>query len=294
MKWFKHISDSLDDPFIFDLIDRFGGDGYLVFFGTLEIYAREFKPEKDWRLTMSRSYLKQKLHKRQDTKIIKCLQFIATHGKLPTNSEETPDKLVTNSRQTPDKLVKNLKKVYKNSGKWDITFDGELITVFIPKFTQLIDEWTSKKLRSKTGATPKNLRPETEQETEEELRTINSATDKSVVHFEQKIPEYADQIKIVCGRIENLPQKNGTKFNPYAFVQKSANDNLHPQAIIDILNSLVKNWDGVKKPWPYVSASVKSLSQNYNEKDHISQAKQFKQFIVKPDIQNLFIGKDMK
>ena len=41
MKWFKHISDSLDDPFIFDLIAEYGGDGYLVFFGILEILARE-------------------------------------------------------------------------------------------------------------------------------------------------------------------------------------------------------------------------------------------------------------
>ena len=36
MKWFKHVSDSLDDPLIYDLMTEFGSDGYLVFFGVLE------------------------------------------------------------------------------------------------------------------------------------------------------------------------------------------------------------------------------------------------------------------
>ena len=40
MKWFKHISDSLDDPFIFDLMTEFKSDGYVVFFGVIEIYSK--------------------------------------------------------------------------------------------------------------------------------------------------------------------------------------------------------------------------------------------------------------
>ena len=83
MKWYKHISDSLDDPFIFGLIKDFGGDGYLTFFGVLEIYSREFRTEPGWKLIVTESYLKQKLYKRQGTVIIKCLKYIATNGKLP-------------------------------------------------------------------------------------------------------------------------------------------------------------------------------------------------------------------
>jgi len=81
MKWFKHISDSLDDPFIFDLMNKFEADGYLVFFGVLEIYSREFKPELNWNLSVTRAYLKQKLHKRQDTLIIKILKHIQNSSK---------------------------------------------------------------------------------------------------------------------------------------------------------------------------------------------------------------------
>jgi len=61
MKWYKHISDSLDDPFIFDLMSEFRSDGYVVFFGILEIYSREFSPENQWKLVVSLSYLHQKL-----------------------------------------------------------------------------------------------------------------------------------------------------------------------------------------------------------------------------------------
>lgn len=42
MKWFKHLSGSLKNSFISELIERFGGDGYLVFFGTLELMSDEF------------------------------------------------------------------------------------------------------------------------------------------------------------------------------------------------------------------------------------------------------------
>lgn len=42
MKWFKHLTGALNDNLIFEAIERFGGDGYLVFFGTLETVADEF------------------------------------------------------------------------------------------------------------------------------------------------------------------------------------------------------------------------------------------------------------
>ena len=119
MKWFKHISDSLDDPFIFDLLDRFGADGYLVFFGILEIYSREFKSKDGWKLNVTRSQLRAKFHKRQDTLIINCLEHI------------------------------------QNSGKWEIDIKDSQVFIFIPKFKELRDEWTKRKLRSGSVVAPK-------------------------------------------------------------------------------------------------------------------------------------------
>lgn len=112
------------------MIHQFGADGYLVFFGILEIYSREFKTEDNWKLTVTRSYLRRKLHKRQDTLIIKIL------------------------------------KVIQNSGKWEIKTNGLQVIVFIPKFKELLDDWTKKKLRSDTKVTPENLHADTEADKE--------------------------------------------------------------------------------------------------------------------------------
>ena len=81
MKWFKHISDSLDDPFIFDLMRRFDSLGYLVFFGILEIYSREFKPDPNWNLTITHAYLRQKLHQTKVKRIINALKMISEADK---------------------------------------------------------------------------------------------------------------------------------------------------------------------------------------------------------------------
>lgn len=115
-------------------MDRFRADGYLVFFGVLEIYSREFKSELNWNLSVTRAYLKQKLHKRQDTLIIKILKHI------------------------------------QNSGKWQVSFKEEQVIIFIPKFTEIIDEWTKRKLRSKDGDTPKILKTDKEEEVEEDKK----------------------------------------------------------------------------------------------------------------------------
>jgi len=173
LKWFKHISDSLDDPFIFNLLEMFGGDGYLVFFGVLEIYSREFKPEPGWKLNVSRGYLRQKLHKRQDTIIIKCLNYIGTHGKLDTNSHETPGELTANSQQTRSKLVVNSEKVNQNSGKWEVAFEGEQVIIFIPKFIQVMDNWSKRNLCSGSVVAPKNRNTEVEVDKEKKKKSNN-------------------------------------------------------------------------------------------------------------------------
>jgi len=151
MKWFKHISDSLDDPFIFSLMEEFKSDGYLVFFGIIEIYAREFKTKVGWKLTVTRAYLKRKLCKRQTTLVIKILKYI------------------------------------KNSGKWDIEFFDDKISIYIPKFKDLMDESTIKKLRAKeksfrndSGSVPKSGTTELELEVEEdkeEDKDINTSSE---------------------------------------------------------------------------------------------------------------------
>ena len=61
MKWFKHFSDSLDDPFIQDLLEKFGAKGYLAYFGLLEIIAKENGHTLTGKLDINPSYLRRKL-----------------------------------------------------------------------------------------------------------------------------------------------------------------------------------------------------------------------------------------
>lgn len=117
MKWFKHISDSLDDPFIFELMKEFKSDGYLVFFGVLEIYSREYHPEYGWKLVTIPSYFRQKLG-------------ISS---------------------------KKFKKILLKINKWEVEYKDNQVIIFIPKFKELMDDWTKRELRSYSVVTPKIL-----------------------------------------------------------------------------------------------------------------------------------------
>lgn len=87
MKWFKHYTDSLDDPFIFELITRFSGNGYMVYFGIIEMICRENKKELTGKAEFSMSYLRRKFSLKSKTiqNVIsfcqECNKFVASfHG----------------------------------------------------------------------------------------------------------------------------------------------------------------------------------------------------------------------
>ena len=66
MKWFKHDTDSHDNPDISDAMDEFGDAGYSVFFILLEIYGRKFKTlNSEGELNLSWKYLALKLRKKR-------------------------------------------------------------------------------------------------------------------------------------------------------------------------------------------------------------------------------------
>jgi len=147
MKWFKHISDSLDDPFIYELIEEFGPLGYLVFFGTVEIYAREFKPRPEWEMTISKRLLLSKLQIKQS--------------------------------KTLEKVLKHI----ENSGKWLVKTEGRKLTIRIPKFFDFLDESTLKKLRQnrkRSGNVPEAFLPrEAEADVEEESTIEDTSVSSS-------------------------------------------------------------------------------------------------------------------
>ncbi len=146
MKWFKHVSDSLDDPFIFDLIDTYGGDGYLVFFGTLEIMSREFDVNNPGNCQVSVKFLTKKLQ--LSTKLVtKVLQFCAENN-----------------------------RIY-------FSIDKDTISLNCPKLIKMCDEFTNKVLKAKSGVNPDPIGSESGTEVrskKKEVRSKNKDIDNKI------------------------------------------------------------------------------------------------------------------
>lgn len=223
MKWFKHISDSLDDPFVSDLMDVYGADGYLVFFGVLEIYSREFKVEDNWKLNVTQSYLTRKLHKRQSTLVIKILKHI------------------------------------QNSGKWEIEFNNDKVIVYIPKFTELIDEWSKRKLVSHSVVTPKILK--TDKEEDKEL-------DKDIK--KRDVISLPDWVPFDTFAEYNLQRKKKLKpqsINRFLKSLKKICDEtkVSPEEILN--QSIVNGWEGIFPLKENKNANTRPISYRRNNQE---------------------------
>jgi len=81
VRWFKHFSDSLDDPFIQDLLDKFGAKGYLAYFGLITIIAQQSKKELTGKLKVKPQYMVRKLRLRAAT-LAQVYHYCDTMGKL--------------------------------------------------------------------------------------------------------------------------------------------------------------------------------------------------------------------
>ena len=239
MKWFKHISDSLDDPFIFDLIQKHDAEGYLIFFGIIEIYAREFKTELGWNLTTTLPYLRRKLDR------------------------------------TRNKPITNVLETIKKSGKWSIVINGDCVSIFIPKFKELMDESTLKKLRDNeksfrngSGIIPKTAGTDLEAEADKEEYINIKAADAP---FEIPTKEELSESSIVKtnGDMEKVcKQLYDAKIFPevHAFRNKMLKAKKNEKAILHALCHCYLL--APRDPWPFCKKILDVEDGNYNEKDH--------------------------
>lgn len=81
LKWYKHFTDSLSDPFIEELMDNFSHAGYVAWFGLIEIICKENGNKLTGKLEISPTYLKRKL-RISSAKLKQIFNFCATNGKL--------------------------------------------------------------------------------------------------------------------------------------------------------------------------------------------------------------------
>ncbi len=260
MKWFKHISDSTTDPFISELCEAHGTAGYYVFFGILEIYAREFKVEKGWFLSVTWNYIGRSLTFTRNFKIKKIVLQIASTGKW---------------------------QVREHAGKLDI---------YIPKFRKFLDETTLKKLRlaqrkagvipDKSGDAPEAFRKSSTTEAEEEVEEDIKKENKQKKVSEPYLGDLSSQVTELAKQLARLSlayPKNGHRdFNVNGLIQKFVNQKKHPQAIVNTVRSLVDRWTipidhgGIENPEGYAVTIMKTKSGNYYEQDHTAASQEFK------------------
>ena len=81
MKWYKHISDSGDDPDIDDAFTKFKANGNYVFWRTLEIMSREFDINNPGKNTFSVEFFGNKF-RISFNKVIKILSFYQKRGRI--------------------------------------------------------------------------------------------------------------------------------------------------------------------------------------------------------------------
>jgi len=115
MRWFKHFTGMLDDAFVIKLIDEFGIEGYGIWCGILELYARYCEDKCGEFIHLPFSILNTRLRVKAK-KIENILSFCSTHNKLEWNG-----------------------KPYS-------------LEVKIPKMLELRDEWTSRKNKNSGAA----------------------------------------------------------------------------------------------------------------------------------------------
>ena len=134
MKWFQHLCDSAHDPDIAEAEIRFGSDGYMVFYRTLEIMGREFKIHNPGHNCFAWAFFRKNF-RISAKKLTKILSFFDKVGRIKSSFEED---------------------------------DGiTMIRLYCPKLKELTDRYTKKALKKMSVQNPDNvgtIEPEPEED----------------------------------------------------------------------------------------------------------------------------------
>jgi DNA-directed RNA polymerase subunit M/transcription elongation factor TFIIS len=123
MKWFKHLTNAMDDLFVKDIERKFGDSGYAFWFKTLELIGNH--GEKGL-VTISWSNYLEKLHKRR-TQVELMLDFCSTSGKLLVTKKE--NELIIECKKFAEysdnytKYGKSLQSNFKDNSKQEVDKD---------------------------------------------------------------------------------------------------------------------------------------------------------------------------
>ena len=144
MKWFKHISTSIDDPFIQDLLDEFGHVGYASYFILIELLAQNFDVKSPGLSDFSLAFVRRKLRISQ-TKLEQLLNFCSEEKKI-------------------------FFKIYTRGKK--------RIMINCPKLKEMCDEWTKKTINKLRSNSVESQAIEEEEDKEEDKDKYSDESDE--------------------------------------------------------------------------------------------------------------------
>ncbi|MBW2032801.1 MAG: hypothetical protein JRI94_04290 [Deltaproteobacteria bacterium] len=85
-------------------------------------------------------------------------------------------------------------------------------------------------------------------------------------HFSYHLGQYQEKLVTLLKKFGGNGRSG--RINVYAFVQQKANEgNVHPKALIKILEQLDKDWTSIKNPWGWLETRFQTEEKNYNEKE---------------------------
>ncbi|OEU68482.1 MAG: hypothetical protein BBJ57_07330 [Desulfobacterales bacterium PC51MH44] len=188
LKWFKHLSGSLNNSVIAESVERFGGDGYLVFFGILEMVSDEFDIYNPGRVTLRMK------------KITKNLQL---------------------SRQKTVRILRFFDEKAKLKLQEDVSFFVEIekgdVTIKCSRLAKLSDNHTQKRLKETSKLLPSDFEVTSLQEEEEEVEEEdkdNTPKEKGYCRPppcpQKKIISLYNKILFELPRVESWPKASAS------------------------------------------------------------------------------------
>lgn len=157
MKWFKHMSDMLDDPIVSAVMVKFKDKGYSVINGVFELYAKYCRDKPGLEVHIPWKKIEDSLYLKRATVIKVMNEYVSVESRL--------------------KLDRDAAELLQFSSN-----DLELI-LRIPKMKALKDEWTSRKnqkLGSCSGVTPAKKKKEEVDKDKEKTHKKETTTEPKV------------------------------------------------------------------------------------------------------------------
>ena len=249
MRWFKHISTSQNDEKMSELMDKFGAEGYGVWWLILERIAEQMDET-------SRTFVRLSV------------------------------KVWAKSCRISAKNFQNIVKFLESSGIFLLKFENEYLTINCPNLSKYRDEWSKKKiknsvktpesLRSHSGATPEQD-TDTDTDTEKDIYDLAKAKSLSgkpdAAPLSQKNSEIKKQAIEV---LEFLNEKTGKSFRPVdtnlKFIIARLKSGAHVEDCRAVIAKKYREWRGDQKMIDYVRPATlfnaTKFEQYFGELNH--------------------------